>query len=83
MPELTRRYAVRSVGVFGSVVRRQNTPRSDLDLLIEFDETPDLLRLVEMERYLQKQLGVNVDLVTRKSLRGEIGRRILEEVVPV
>lgn len=83
MPELSLRYHVKSLGVFGSYVRREQTARSDLDILVEFDQTPDLLELVDMERYLRRQLGVKVDLVTRNSLKGEIGQRILGEVVAI
>jgi len=40
MPELRQRYAVRSLGVFGSYVRGQQRQRSDLDTLVEFERAP-------------------------------------------
>jgi predicted nucleotidyltransferase len=54
-----------------------------MDILVEFDKAPDLIKFIELEEYLAKQLGVKVDLVPRRALRGEIGKRILSEVVPV
>jgi predicted nucleotidyltransferase len=45
MPELAKRYRVKSLGVFGSYVRHEQTRRSDLDILVEFDQAPDLLSL--------------------------------------
>ena len=38
LPELTVRYKIKSLGVFGSYVRDDATPKSDLDMLIEFEE---------------------------------------------
>lgn len=82
LPELKRRYKVASLGVFGSFVRGEQRPRSDLDLLVEFDDPSlSLLKLIEMENYLSDLLGVKVDLVEKSGLRPRIGERILREVV--
>nr|WP_232215778.1 hypothetical protein [Archaeoglobus veneficus] len=50
-------------------------------VLVEFEEVPTLLDFVELKYYLTDILGVNVDLVMKKTLKPRIGRRILEEVV--
>ena len=42
MPELKERYNVTSLGLFGSYVRNQQTPRCDLDILVEFAEAPHI-----------------------------------------
>jgi len=83
LPELRERYGVRSLGIFGSFVRGEETPRSDLDILVEFVEAPDIFRFMDLEDHLKALLGVKVELVSRKALRGSIGRRILSEVVPL
>jgi predicted nucleotidyltransferase len=83
MPELAKRYRVKSLGVFGSYVRHEQKRRSDLDILVEFDQAPDLFKFMDLEEYLARQLGVKVDLVPRHALKGEIGERILREVVPI
>ena len=74
---------VKSLGVFGSFVKGEQTENSDLDLLVEFNETPGLLRFIAMENYLSDLLGVKVDLVMKDALKSAIGKRILAEVVPV
>ena len=81
LPMLRRRFHVRYLGLFGSYV--QGTPRknSDLDILVEFTETPSLLEFIELEAYLSDLLGVKVDLVMKGTLKPLIGRRILSEVV--
>jgi predicted nucleotidyltransferase len=83
LPDLTERYHVQSLGLFGSYVRHEQTKRSDLDVLVDFAKTPNLFELMDLEDYLVQALGVKVDLVTRTALRGEIGDRILREVIPV
>ena len=83
LPELGIRYRVSKLGVFGSYVRREERAESDLDILVEFEETPGLLKFVELENYLSDTLGVKVDLVMKGALKPRIGRRILAEVVDV
>lgn len=82
-PQLHREYGVKWMGVFGSILRGEATETSDVDLLVEFDRGIGLLKFLELEDYLAGQLGTEVDLVTRRSLKPHIARRILEEVVPV
>jgi hypothetical protein len=78
--ELEKTYKVRSIGVFGSYVRSEQKKKSDVDIMVEFNETPGLLRFVELEQHLENLLGVKVDLVTKEALKPRIGKRILEEV---
>jgi predicted nucleotidyltransferase len=83
LPSLSRRYHVASLGLFGSYVRHENRPDSDLDVLVTFSEAPGLLRLIELENHLSDLLGVKVDLVMREALKPPIERRILAEVVQI
>jgi predicted nucleotidyltransferase len=84
LPELRERYAVRSLGVFGSYVRGEQREGSDLDVLVEFaDRSPSLVGFIALENYLSDLLGVKVDLVERSSLKPTIGQSILREVVPL
>ena len=85
MPELHERYSVRNLWVFGSFVRGEAKRRSDLDLLVEFEERNllSLIGFIGLERQLSELLGVKVDLVEKSVLKPAIGRRILEEIVPV
>jgi predicted nucleotidyltransferase len=78
---LQERYKVRELGIFGSYVRQEQTEASDVDLLVEFSETPSLLKFVNLENYLSDNLGIKVDLVHKTGLKPRIGERILAEVV--
>lgn len=59
---LRERYAVERLGLCGSFVRREQTGESDVDLLVTFSETPDLLEFVNLKRHLEDVLGREVDL---------------------
>ena len=83
LPELHERYHVRALGVFGSYVRGEQRPGSDLDLVVDSDDLPSLLRFIQLEQELSDALGVKVDLVIRDDLKPGIARHVLREVVPV
>lgn len=83
LPELRKRYRVKSLGVFGSYVHGEQRRRSDVDVLVEFEQVPTLFGYVELQEHLSKILGVKVDLVMKSALKPAIGKRILEEVVQV
>lgn len=81
--EVSRKYRINEIGIFGSVVRGEQKKRSDIDILVEFDEEniPGLLKFIEMERYLEKILRKKVDLVRKGGIRPELRDIILKEVV--
>jgi predicted nucleotidyltransferase len=81
LPEIKEKYSVSYLGIFGSYIRGEQTINSDLDVLVEFNETPGLLKYIELEYYLSDLLGVKVDLVTRTGLKPIVGKHILNEVV--
>jgi hypothetical protein len=83
LPELRDRYAVDTLEVFGSRVRRDASGSSDVDVLATFTETPDLLTFIALEDELSEKLGVEVDLVMRRSLKPRLRDRLLAEAIPV
>lgn len=83
LPELKEEYNVSYIGLFGSYVRGENTPESDLDVLVEFSRTPTIFRFVNLENRLSDSLGVKVDLVMKNALKPNIGKYILREVEAV
>ena len=83
LPELSDRYKVQELGVFGSYVRQEQRKDSDLDILVTFLEAPSLLKFIELENYLSDVLGIKVDLVMIDALKPAIGKHILKEVMRV
>jgi len=78
--QLIQDYKVKSIGIFGSYIRGRQQDKSDLDILVDFEETIGLFKFVELQRYLSRLLGVKVDLVMKSALKPRIGARIMEEV---
>jgi uncharacterized protein len=82
-PILAEKYGVKEIGIFGSYVRGEQKPKSDIDVLVAFSGSISLLDFIHLENELSDLLGVKVDLVMKTALKPRIGRNILEEVVPV
>lgn len=83
-PDISERYKVKSLGVFGSYIRGEAKIGSDLDILVELeDRSLTLLQFIALENYLSDLLGVKVDLVEKSALKPVIGSHILEEVQPI
>ncbi|HIC93378.1 MAG TPA: hypothetical protein EYP09_03910 [Anaerolineae bacterium] len=58
----------RKIAIFGSFVRGEEKPESDIDVIVEFAGRKSLLELVRIERELSEALGIKVDLLTEKSI---------------
>ncbi len=79
--ELCRRYRVKELSLFGSAVRGEMGPDSDIDLLVEFqpEANVSLLRHFAAERELSALLGRRVDLVSKRALREPLRRAIVPQ----
>ena len=78
---LKQDFRVKEIGIFGSYVRGEQRDRSDVDVLVEFDEPVSLLGVVKLENYLSDLLQIKVDIVPKKDIRQELRERILKETV--
>ncbi|OPX65342.1 MULTISPECIES: nucleotidyltransferase family protein [unclassified Methanoregula] len=79
--DLTARYKVRSIGIFGSFARKEGRADSDVDILVDFKEGADLFDLIELSEYLEEKIGRHVDLATPRALRPEIREGVYRDVV--
>jgi len=79
--EVKEEYGVKEIGIFGSYLRGEQKKKSDIDILIEFEEAPGLFKFIELEDYLTEVLGVKVDLVMKSVLKPAIGKHVLKEVL--
>ena len=80
---LSERYGVKSLSLFGSVARDDATSASDIDMLVEFDRPVGLFGLFALQDYLEGLFGCPVDLGTINSLKPRIRARVLQEMVHV
>ena len=81
--EIADRHGARTVRVFGSVVRGEETTGSDIDLLVEFEPGRSLLDHIALAQDLQDLLGRDVDVMTEKGLHWFIRDRVCQEAVPL
>ena len=58
LPVIAQQYQVKSIGVFGSYVKKQQRKESDLDLLVTFYDPPSLFKYIELENFLSDQLEI-------------------------
>jgi len=80
-----QKYNLKKIGIFGSYARSEQTPDSDLDLLVEFeDNTPDLYEKKELIRNeMMSVFHLNVDICTEKYIKPIFRNHILSEAIYV
>ena len=83
LPIFQEKYRVKSLGLFGSYIRGDQKKKSDIDLLVEFEEPIGLIRFITIENELSEFLGKKVDLVMKTALKPRIRENILKEVILV
>jgi hypothetical protein len=81
--DLQRKFKVNDIGLFGSYVKKTQSRRSDVDILVDFQESISLLDLVKLENFLTSLLEVKVDLVPKEDIRRELKEIILKEAIYV
>lgn len=83
LEEIRQRFSVRSISLFGSVVRGEARHDSDIDVLVVFEGKPTFDAFMDLQFYLEDLLGARVDLVTENALRPQVRRAIEGELLNV
>ena len=74
-------FGVHKIGLFGSFVREQQHAKSDIDLLVEFDQAKKTFdNFMALSFFLEDLLACSVEIVTPESLSPHIGPHILNEI---
>jgi len=81
--EIALKHGASNVRVFGSVVRGEAGPASDVDVLIDLEPERSLFGHAALVVELEQLLGCRVDVVTERGLRDRVKNRILKEAVPL
>jgi predicted nucleotidyltransferase len=76
---LAAKYGAFNVRIFGSAVRNEEGPKSDIDLLVEMEPDRSLFDLGGLQDELQSLLGCEVDIVTEKGLHWYIRDQVINE----
>ncbi len=80
---LAEKHGAHNVRVFGSMIRGEATPESDVDLLVDLESNRSLFDLGGLLMDLQDLLGRDVEVVTEKGLHWYIRDRVMEEAIPL
>lgn len=82
---LSKNYGISKIGIFGSFIFGDFSPKSDIDILVEGSKTSKMsyFDLIDIEDKLSNKLGRKVDLVTKTSLKPYIKNNILKSVMYV
>lgn len=76
-------FKIQRLSIFGSVARDQDTPKSDVDILVKFIGSPTFDQYMDLKFFLEDLLDRKVDLVTEDALRTEIKEHIKKDLVRV
>jgi hypothetical protein len=79
--EILTRAGAHHPRVFGSLARGEDTDTSDIDLLVDLDDTVGLVTLARLTRELTALLGVAVDIVPAATLKPGVRERVLAEAI--
>ena len=74
-----KKHGVKSISIFGSYLRGEETAKSDIDLLVEFNEVKSIFDLVGIELEISEELGIKVDLITKDSVSPYLIDTIMNE----
>ena len=84
MPEIKEKYGVKNLYIFGSYVRGEQTPESDIDILVEFEKGRKTFRnYMGLKFYLEELFGIKVDLVIKEAVKPRLKKYIYEEAISV
>ena len=82
-PELIKKYSVKTIGLFGSVVREDFSPEtSDIDIIVEFSR-PVGIEFIDLADFLETNIKRKVDLVSRKGIKDKYFKKIEPEIMYV
>ena len=81
--ELFRRYNIRALSLFGSVARNEARADSDIDFLVDFNNSADLFDLSGLAMELESIFSHRIDVVSGRILRSEIREQVLQDAVPI
>ncbi|QEQ00793.1 nucleotidyltransferase family protein [Thermosynechococcus sp. CL-1] len=79
--ESLKKFAVKTLQLFGSVARDEAHAESDVDLLVAFERPVGLFTFIELKEYLEEILNYSVDLGTPQSLRSRLREEVLKEAI--
>ena len=79
---LFQKYPIKSLAIFGSYARNEQSENSDLDLIVEFNDTIGS-QFIQLGDELEDYLGFKVDLVSRRGIKEHYYKSIKSDLIYV
>jgi len=80
---ILRKNKVTKAGIFGSYARGEQSRKSDVDILIEINDSVGLIEFIKLKMTIQELLRKKVDLVEYDTIRPEIRENIIKDEVSI
>ena len=81
-PELSKKYHVSSIGLFGSVVRDDFNASSDVDIIVDFNR-PIGIEFIDLADFIELKLKKSIDLVSRNGIKQKYYSTFESEIIYV
>ena len=81
--EVLKKHGTKKISIFGSFVRGKATDKSDLDVIVEFNEVKGLIAFVEIQNELSDALNMRIGLLTESSISPYLIDKIKKEAVVI
>ncbi len=78
-PQLSERFAVSKIGLFGSVLRDDYTANSDIDIIVDFSR-PVGIEFIDLAEFLESKFHRRVDLVSKNGINSKFFDLIKSEI---
>jgi len=83
-PIIQEKFRIKEIGIFGSFVRNEETTKSDIDILVDFERDGKTFdNYMNLKYFLEDLLGLEVDLIMKGALKEELKDIILSEILYV
>ena len=84
LPYIKEKFGVKKLYIFGSYVRGEQTPESDIDILVEFEKGKKTFdNYMDLKFYLEDLFGKKVDLIIKEAVKPKLRKYIYNEAVDV
>jgi uncharacterized protein len=80
--EMQERFHLKSIGLFGSIVRNDFTAESDVDIIVEFNQSIGM-EFIDLANFLESKIHRKIDLVSKKGLKQNFYVEIENQIIYV
>ena len=81
-PLLLEKYPIKSLAIFGSYARNEQTTQRDLDLMVEFNDKISI-RFIDLAEEIESLIGFKIDLVSRNGIKEKYYQAIKNDLIYV